>query len=303
MATQENKDKHIVNNTSYLKEGRNHNFLEIIPLENLKVLQNQFSSGSDRQDYYTIVLLTSGSITETIGYKTYCFEPNTLYCIPANALHSVDSWSRDVKGFHCTFDVEYFLLCIHNQIKLTQFPFFQLGKTPFMKVSTVERNMLIEIFKKMNIEYSRKKSLNDDLLVRLYLNVLLIEIERIYKHKSDTGNMSIPRQQQIVMQFQELVSQHYLQLRKVSEYADLLYINAHYLNDLVKAITGKPASTYILEQLLMESKSYLIQTNYTVSQIAIALNFSDESYFCRFFKKYTKMTPVEFRQNHHQHSK
>ncbi|MGL4584645.1 MAG: helix-turn-helix domain-containing protein [Flavobacterium sp.] len=44
-----------------------------------------------------------------------------------------------------------------------------------------------------------------------------------------------------------------------------------------------------------------MQTNATVSQIAIDLNFTEESYFGRFFKKKTGVTPLQYRKQHKQH--
>jgi AraC-like DNA-binding protein len=274
------------------------NFFEVVTLEKLKVLQKKKSFDASRRNFYTIVLVTGGKVKETIGCNSYTFEANTLYFIPENQLHTIVDWSRDVKGFHCIFDADYFLLCLRSQVKLNHYPFFQPDKEVFMKIADTEAAIVIDLFKKMNFEYCARKTGNDDLLVRLYLNVLLIELERIYQHKQSTESIHVPKRQQLVTGFRKLVSQHYLQKRKVAEYAALLYVTPHYLNDTVKEITGRSASEFIQEELLTEAKSHLIQTDDNVTQIAATLNFSDQSYFCRFFKKHTGFSPKQFRENH-----
>ncbi|QEC45046.1 helix-turn-helix domain-containing protein [Pseudobacter ginsenosidimutans] len=278
--------------------SRTHNFFEAVPLEKLKMLHKDKSFTTTRRNFYTLVLVTRGSIRETIGYRNYEFGANTLYFIPENQLHTIEHWSNDVKGYHCIFDADYFLLCLRNQVKLNHYPFFQPDRDPFMKITETEVGSILSLFEKMHFEYCKKKNHNDDLLVRMYLNILLIEIERLYQHKQAAGDNNVPKRQQMVAQFRKLVAQHYLQKRQVADYAALLYVTPHYLNDTVKEITGKSASEFIYEELVREAKSHLIQTENTVTQIATELNFSDQSYFCRFFKKHTGLSPQEFRKRH-----
>lgn len=280
------------------KKEPTHNFLEVIPLERIKSFQQEKAFAATRRNFYTVVLITRGKIRETIGFQHYEFGANTLYFVPEGQLHTIEHWSNDIKGFHCIFDADYFLLCLRNQVKLHRFPFFQADKDCFLKISDTASNALVTLFEKMNFEYRSRKSHNDDLLVRLYLNVLLIEIERIFQHKQHIGATNIPRKQQLVVQYRKLVAQYYLQKRQVSDYAALLYVTPHYLNDTVKAITGKPASEFIYDQLVREAKAQLIQTENTITQIAGELNFADQSYFCRFFRKQTGASPKQFRQNH-----
>lgn len=281
-----------------LGSNRSQNFFEAVPLEKLKAMLKDKAFVSTRRNFYTLVLITRGKIRETIGYTNYEFGANTLYFIPENQLHTIENWSNDVKGYHCIFDADYFLLCLRNQVKLNHYPFFQPDKEPFMKVSETETAALLSLFHKMHFEYCNQKNHNDDLLVRMYLNILLIEIGRLYLHKHTTETTRVPRKQQLATQFRKLVLQHYLQKRQVSDYAALLYVTPHYLNDSVKEITGKPASEFIYEEMIREAKSQLIQTSNTVTQIAAELNYSDQSYFCRFFKKHTGKSPQEFRKKH-----
>nr|WP_315034773.1 helix-turn-helix domain-containing protein [uncultured Chryseobacterium sp.] len=273
-------------------------FLEIAKLEDLKKGQKAIEGKQTRRKFYSIILLTEGEIKETIGHHLYHFLPGTLYFIGENQLHSVEHWSEDVKGIFCMFDADYFLLCIKHQIKLNQFPFFQINKEPFIKLSEMEIQMMEHLFWKLNSEKCQKASLNDDLLTRMFLNVILLEAERIYNKKTSAGAFSLSRKDQLAAQFQLLVTQHFIKKKLVTEYADLLHIHPNHLNDVIKETTGFPASHFIQKQLIQEAKSRLIQTSSTVSMIAMELNFTDESYFGRFFKKQTGVTPLQYRRNH-----
>jgi len=273
-------------------------FLEIARLEDLKRQQKNTKGKHTRRKFYSMILLLEGNIDETIGSQKFRFNPLMMYFVNENQLHAVNHWSDNVKGIYCMFDADYFLLCIKHQIKLNQFPFFQTDKEPFLVLSEREAKMMEHLFWKLNSEKCMKKTFNDDLLTRTFLNVILLEAERIYNKQSTPKKYSLSRKDQIVSEFQLLVAQHFIEKKQVSDYAEMLFVHPNYLNDLVKESTGGTASYFIQKQLLQEAKSRLLQTNSTVSMIAMELNFTDDSYFNRFFKKLSGMTPIQFRKKH-----
>ncbi|MFE7086528.1 AraC family transcriptional regulator [Sphingobacterium spiritivorum] len=275
------------------------NFLSIVPLEMIKSCQRDTPFHSTRKGFYSMILITKGRATETIAYQTYTFEGGTLYFIPENTLHKIQHWSEDIEGYHCSFDSEYFLLCLKNQIKLMEYPFFIPDNDPFVCLKENEMAQLVPLFDKLKHEYTNRQNYNDDLLTRLYLNALLLEVGRMYIQQS-AETITHSRQEQLVSKFKRLVHAHFLTYRQVSDYADLLFVHPHYLNDMVRAITGQSASNFIYQHLLAEAKSHLVQSDDTIAQIAARLRFSDQSYFGRFFRKHAGMTPVQFRQQHTQ---
>ena len=276
-------------------------FLEVFSLENLQMVSNFFVGSQSRKKFYTVVLVTEGQMVETIGLHQHTFCSNMMYFITENQLHSIEYWSKDLKGVMCLFDSDYFLLCIKHQIRLNSFPFFQLTKDPFVELNDREATMMEHLFWKMSSELCQRESFNGDLLVRMFLNIILLEAERIYAKKTPDIIFKLSRKEQIVAQFQLLIKQHIIEMKRVDEYANLLHMHPHYLNDVVKEVTDFPASYFIQNQLIDEAKSRLIQTNATVSMIAVMLNFNEESYFGRFFKRHTGLTPLQYRKTHQQH--
>jgi YesN/AraC family two-component response regulator len=231
-----------------------------------------------------------------MGHNTYTFGGGTLYFIAENQLHAVREWSDDVKGYHCIFDSDYFLLCLKNQVKLAHYPFFQLLTKPYIKLNEAETEKMEQLFQKLSQEFCKRKNSNDDLLIRLYLNALLVEADRIYLLQKDIDEQQLSRKEQLVAEFRKLVTKHFIEHRKVSDYARLLYVNAHYLNDTIKEVTGNAASFFIFQQLIAEAKAQLIQSSEAIATISENLNFTDQSYFCRFFKKHTGLAPQQFRR-------
>ncbi|PEL11146.1 helix-turn-helix domain-containing protein [Bacillus sp. AFS017336] len=80
--------------------------------------------------------------------------------------------------------------------------------------------------------------------------------------------------------------------------AEMSRLSPNYLSSVFKKEVGIPISEYIQRQRIDESKKLLQLTNYSISDIGTSLNFNDQSYFIKIFKKYTGLTPKQFRSNH-----
>ena len=94
-----------------------------------------------------------------------------------------------------------------------------------------------------------------------------------------------------------MIEAHYREIKLPKEYADLLFVTPNYLNALSQELLGKTAGELIRDRVLLEAKRLLTNSaSITVSEVATELNFQDNSYFNRFFKKYAKVTPDEFRK-------
>lgn len=95
--------------------------------------------------------------------------------------------------------------------------------------------------------------------------------------------------------FKDLVDQNFLTLHKPSDYAKILNITPGTLAKKSKKYFKKSPSELIQERLVLESKKRLHLTRLSIKEIAYSLNFKDEYYFSRFFKKISKVSPQSFR--------
>lgn len=96
--------------------------------------------------------------------------------------------------------------------------------------------------------------------------------------------------------FMVLVGRHYVKHRDVAYYATRLCVSPDYLNKLsLKYILMTPKE-YINRQCIMAIKTYLSSTDLSVKNIANELNYEDASYLCRFFRRMTGMSPLEYRE-------
>ena len=83
-----------------------------------------------------------------------------------------------------------------------------------------------------------------------------------------------------------------LSLAKIAEYVS---VNPKYLSNLFKKETGIPITEYIQHSKIEEAKKLLAFTDFPLSKIQALLNFTDQSYFTKVFKKHTKLTPKQYK--------
>ena len=105
-----------------------------------------------------------------------------------------------------------------------------------------------------------------------------------------------PYNHTLLKAFQKLIEKNFATLKLPRDYAELLYITPNHLNAVCNDFLGISAGEVIRNRILLEAKRLLINLNFTIAEIGYQLNFTDNSYFSKFFKKYTGLTPEEFRK-------
>ena len=99
----------------------------------------------------------------------------------------------------------------------------------------------------------------------------------------------------VVRHFMELVQEHHQRERLIGFYADQLCITPKYLSKLVKENTGRSAGEWIESYVILEARAMLQSPNMSIQQIATALNFPNQSFFGKYFKRVTGMSPKQYR--------
>ena len=172
-----------------------------------------------------------------------------------------------------------------------------------INVSTAEqqRDLLIEYytykvkdhFEDILKEGQAEQPLNDD-LVKTLLVRLFIEVGRSTTQIQAQNNNSYNHT--LLKNYQNLIEQNFASIRLPKQYAALLYITPHHLNAICNDFLGVSAGNLIRERVILEAKRLLINLDLLISEIAQKLNFDDQSYFIKFFKKYEGLTPEKFRK-------
>ncbi|MDF2430388.1 MAG: AraC family transcriptional regulator, transcriptional activator of pobA, partial [Mucilaginibacter sp.] len=132
-------------------------------------------------------------------------------------------------------------------------------------------------------------------MLRVLILQLFITINRLNNVTINNGPASY--NQTLLKNFQKLIGQHFAKLKLPRDYADLLYITPNHLNAICKDMVGMQAGEIIRNRILLEAKRLLTNPQLSITEISFMLNFNDNSYFTKFFRKAEGITPEEFRKN------
>ena len=113
--------------------------------------------------------------------------------------------------------------------------------------------------------------------------------------KKSTQHTAHYRQQDYVRQFMSLLSLHFREQRRVTFYSEQMHITPKYLGTIVTQQTGRTVSDWIDHFVVSEAKVLLGSSSLTIQEITYKLNFPNQSFFCKYFKAHTGMTPSGFR--------
>ena len=122
--------------------------------------------------------------------------------------------------------------------------------------------------------------------MQYYHHLYSLDAERkvIHSHATDIFN-----------RFIQLVNGHVRQEHKLSYYADRMCITQRYLGSVVHEVSGATAKEWIDRALVTEAKVVLKHSDKSVAQIAEELNFPSPSFFSKYFRRLTGLTPAEYR--------
>ncbi len=247
-----------------------------------------------RHNYFMILVATAGKGKQLIDFESFDVFPGMVFLMYPGQIHAWES-EEDLKGMLLFFTNEFFSLRYHNNI-LLDFPFFHsTAQQPFIQPEAKEFERLEWLSEAMLEEYANAKK--DYLRVlRSYLNVFLLNCNRHYETNWNRLSGKDKNAALIVHNFEQLIDQYFQSKHKVSDYAEMLLITPNYLNAVCNKVTGRSAGELIRHRIMLEAKRMLLHESRTVAEIGHDLNFQDNSYFCRFFKKYEGCSPEKFRK-------
>jgi AraC family transcriptional regulator, transcriptional activator of pobA len=248
-----------------------------------------------RHSFYHLVLFTRGAGAHTIDFTQFKVTPLQVYFMVPGQVHSWQ-FQGNVDGYIINFDDALFRSFLMNPNYLERFTFLSgISEESVCQFPVESQQQITELFEQMLAHAPGGREPDMD-LTRLLLLQLFITTEKICKADS---SKAIPQQKQLLLRnFRRLIDQHYLTLKLPKEYADLLYVTPNHLNALCQDLLRKTAGELIRDRVLLEAKRLLTNAEATIREIAYSLNFQDNSYFNRFFKKYTRTTPEEFRKQY-----
>lgn len=242
-------------------------------------------------DFYTLLFIDQAQGEINIDNEKVIVKNAKIILIKPHCINTINLNSQ-ANGKIVCFHEAFFSLRFNNNI-LNLFSFLNLESKPVFQVSESQLNKLKVFLNFLKEEYALQ-NLEAKKVMRSYLNILLFELERIYK-PIGSFYYKTPKQHK-VQTFEKLIEQHYISKKYPSDYAKLLNISPNYLNKLCKEATGMTAGDLIRKRITIEAQRLIHYTHNSINEIADRLGFENTSYFITFFKKQTGNSPEQFRK-------
>jgi len=164
---------------------------------------------------------------------------------------------------------------------------------PFIELNDDGFNEIRALFNKLYKEVSHLDSYSQA-VVRAYLQLVLALSSKI--KIADLAADTNEYKKSPVTRFKSLLEEHFIKERQPAFYAEQLGISPNAFSKQCKLQFLRSPSELIRERVILEAKKLIHLTYKSMKEIAAELNFDDENYFSRYFKKHTGITPTTFRE-------
>lgn len=259
---------------------------------------NALNSYPLRVNALAFVLILRGSVKVEIDYSLYTFDVNSFITImPANIVQ-VFHRSDDFKA-RMMFVSQNFVDCCNPSKTHPSVTFYmEIRKNPCVIMTQEEVCIIDDYFQLLrnkirmkNHHFQLEVLRNSFIGFNLEIGNIMVEKEKGIKQPV------LSRKEEIFQQFLHVLMENCQKEHAVSFYAEKMFITPQYLSLVLKEITGKSASKWIDDALIVEAKILLKSPHNTVQQVADLLNYSDQSTFGKFFKKHMGISPLEYRKS------
>ncbi len=255
----------------------------------LKYPENAF-----RIDFYAFCICTSGAIEVEIDACTHTLSKNGFIISAPSTFFKFRNASSDFKMKLLFFDKNYLLKNISNPFIIEKMNLFRDAPYSIIK-SDLEAKHLLNLLFYLQEKTKQTGVFKDEIIRTIIFNILLEVAEILNKIRPIAPN-SKPMKAELFLRFKKLVNDNILEQNSVDFYAKQLYVSNKYLIEIVKKTCGKTPHEIIDEALLKEAHILLSDVSLSITQIAYKLQFNSSSAFGRFFKKYTSISPSEYRK-------
>ena len=243
-------------------------------------------------NFHIILFITEGNGEHLIDFNTYKYQKNSILFVGKDKVHA---WKKtnNVKGWLILFTEKF----LHeNQIKFKDISYTYPYNTTLYKpviplLETKSKQSFNSLFEYLFQEYYLPNSEVKQAILQNLLRTLLLKIQSFPSKEITDVN---PESKELFIRFQRLLDINISKTRNANDYCKFLNVSYKKLNTTCKTLTNKTTKSFIDNYLIIMAKSYIVENDHTISEIAFMLGFDEVTNFTKYFKKHTKTTPKSF---------
>lgn len=231
---------------------------------------------------YEIYFLISGQCEFFIQDKTFLISQNSIIFIPIDVIHRNTYNSKNCERIIINISEKYINPNLSTQIqKIFEKRVFVPDNFEFIK----------SLITKIGNEYKKGDEISTE-LIKAYLTELFS-----YFIRNENNYVTITTSNPAIERLVKYINANFNQSITLESSANILNLNISYLSRLFSKNTGFNFKEYLLTIRIKNAKNMLKNTNNSIKQIAYDCGFNDSNYFSKTFKKFTNLTPLQYRKH------
>jgi AraC-like DNA-binding protein len=245
-------------------------------------------------DGTVFLLCLRGSARFRINMEEHFIEKNVLLTILPGSVCETIEHNDDLLFEYLFFSIDFtYGLNVPNDVSILE----KMALSPVLRLTDEQFGYLLDFHSFIIKQYKRENHMYRELLAKNLLASFLTELCHIYNDSEKNEFKVTSRKKELFQQFGKLLMEHIKTERSVQFYADKMCLSPKYLSHLIKEISGKSIMKWISYITIIDIKAMLKTSNLTILQISEELNFPNASFFGSYFKKYTGMSPLQYRES------
>lgn len=242
------------------------------------------------------ILCSGGNMGFTFQDTRYNIAAGDYVILTHTAFGSNFSASDDFQGILMSLS-DAFITSIAIRSNYGIIGHLSLFQNPVMNLSSHDFLVCQQAMQHLRMRMENKSHLFMEELLGSLLTAHILDLYDIHARSQKTLQVS-ERTMSLLRKFIELLyNGEYIRNRDLEFYASQLCITSHYLSEICKKVSGKPATYWIDRFTIQEITRLLRQKELSLTMIAERLNFSSVSYFSRYVQKRIKVSPSVYQNN------
>jgi AraC-like DNA-binding protein len=240
-----------------------------------------------------LAVCKQGEISAVIDVAPRRMGPSSIMVLRPGHIISQCRQSDDFDGFFIVAQEEKIndiLPSLHYVIPYS----IHYNANPIIEITAEELETQTLIYAMLQRQIKSSDRLFNKMALSSMCEVLFYNTLGIYASRvNNTRHNS--RREELLSQFIDLIEANFKTERAVNFYAEKLFVTPKHLSAVLKEISGKTAGEWIDHRVILEAKLLLRTTGMNIQEISVALNFSNQSFFGKYFKHLTGLSPREYR--------
>lgn len=251
-----------------------------------------------RMKAFTLILCTDGMENGSVNLRDVSINKGSLLMsFPGNVLKIESGYPMaTVRGIMLSQD---FMRMMNVDVKNSMPLFMRLAYNPMIHLTQKQQEDIERYLDLLENISDNDNLAHRDQIVSGLVSSMFFRISDMYEQSTQVANdkeLSVRnRREEYFAKFITLLSNNFKRERTVGFYAEQMCVTPKYLSLLIKEFSGKSVAEWIDNYVITEAKTLLRYSTMSIQEVAYELSFSSQSFFGKYFKHLTGMSPSEYK--------